>query len=745
MDRTKGATRAQWLHFADTLALVPALVPVVADVHATIASSSKLRPEQLGKIPSRYNGSGLVAGFGKWTQLSPSESDVGAWSRHGGYSIGVQGRSDGLSAIDVDIADGQAAADVRAFLEGWWMAPLPVRWRQNAHKFLIPFRASASVSKRIIKTKAGNLEILGDGQHWVACGTHPSGVLYQWDYAGEAALPTLATIPTLTIADVDELTEALTMRFGTEQAIRIKASKSKAMVAARIVTADPVAKYLSEEGWVTATRADGAMDIRCPFEDGHSTGVTGDTSTIYYPAHTGGYVLGHFKCLHGSCGARTDNDFLNACGYTVSQFGELINEEQGDEEIKALGDQMAEFLALNLPRNKSYKLIPSLDALSAVLSRPLMTGTDIRFDAFKTLPIVTKASDGPRPMADADPIILCRTLERKPFNFAAIPENNMRRALLAHFHENKFDSGHAWLAGLPAWDGVPRVERFAATYLASEDTPYTRAASRYLWTSMVARTAADEHGVKVDMILVLIGTQGAGKSTAVKMIAPVPAQHTELDLALPEIERSRLIQGMTVIEIPEMIGFAKREQIELKAWVTKTHDKWTPKYIEQAITVARRGIFIGTSNEKEFLTDTTGERRWLPVMVGANINTDGIARDRLQLWAEAFDLFTLFGIDFKEAEQRAREVHSKHKVTDIWDDAISAYLAGGDIAMNTDEGAVAATTPAEVLMGALGKSVGQLTRSDEMRVAKVLSRLGFVRDAEKSTRAGVRVRLWRKV
>ena len=78
---------------------------------------------------------------------------------------------------------------------------------------------------------------------------------------------------------------------------------------------DPIAQRLGEMGLVKSVGADGRLNIECPFSAEHTDGKSSDTSTTYFPAHTGGYAQGHFKCLHGHCAERTRFAFLDAIGY----------------------------------------------------------------------------------------------------------------------------------------------------------------------------------------------------------------------------------------------------------------------------------------------------------------------------------------------------------------------------------------------------------------------------------------------
>jgi len=63
------------------------------------------------------------------------------------------------------------------------------------------------------------------------------------------------------------------------------------------------------------------VDITCPFAVDHTTpGGPGDT--VYWPPHTGGFLQGHFHCLHAHCVQRTDAEFLAALGRPGGADGE---------------------------------------------------------------------------------------------------------------------------------------------------------------------------------------------------------------------------------------------------------------------------------------------------------------------------------------------------------------------------------------------------------------------------------------
>ena len=80
-----------------------------------------------------------------------------------------------------------------------------------------------------------------------------------------------------------------------------------------VAAEDPIAQALYDRSLVKSQRREGGLNIECPYSDEH-TSVSGETSTVYYPPNTGGYAVGHFKCLHASCVGRTRGQFLARLG-----------------------------------------------------------------------------------------------------------------------------------------------------------------------------------------------------------------------------------------------------------------------------------------------------------------------------------------------------------------------------------------------------------------------------------------------
>lgn len=307
-----GALTAEWNHFADSLSLSVDLLPVVSNPSATISPKSVLK--SLGKTPSRYNSQHCVVGIPEWAQHQATMTDVLTWQREPDYGICLQTRR--VRAIDVDIDDADSVGLVRSVLA---QHHLPERFRSDSSRILLLVDVTDCAPRRPIVTSHGKIECLTTGRQCVVAGQHPKGARYQW----RDGLP--ATIPTLTTQEFDELWETLKL-FSVEPDEQEREVKERSAQLIDAKDNDPVAQHLNTEGWVEAVGRHGELHIRCPFEDGHTTGAAGDTSTTYFLAHTHGYAQGHFVCKHASCFGRSDTDFERGVGYDPWTFGPVSDE-----------------------------------------------------------------------------------------------------------------------------------------------------------------------------------------------------------------------------------------------------------------------------------------------------------------------------------------------------------------------------------------------------------------------------------
>lgn len=377
-------------------------------------------------------------------------------------------------------------------------------------------------------------------------------------------------------------------------------------------------------------------------------------------------------------------------------------------------------------RRDNGKIIVNRSNLLLALTRSELCGMGIALDAFTGGNVVDVRGVGAwRAFTDADYTKLALRLEQGGNGFTSIPSQLLREVVNYVASERSVDSAEIWLNGLQ-WDGVCRLESVLPHYFGTEDSPYTRAVGRYMFTALAGRVL--EAGIQADMVVAVVGAQGLKKSSTVAAIAPLPEAFMELDLGESDADLSRKMRGKLVIELGELVGMRRKQKEELKAFITRKHERWIPKYMEHEKVFARRNIFIATTNSEQFLDDETGNRRWLPVKCGA-CDPNAMARDRDQLWAEGAARFRLGGIDWQDAQRLAESEHEHYLDRDDLADDVLKYLNTSTVDLDGapslspfDRGRV---TIAEVLMYCQRHSFPQRPPLTGKRVQKILRQLGW--------------------
>jgi predicted P-loop ATPase len=194
---------------------------------------------------------------------------------------------------------------------------------------------------------------------------------------------------------------------------------------------------------------------------------------------------------------------------------------------------------------------------------------------------------------------------------------------------------------LPPWDLVPRAETVFIDYLGAEDNPYVRAVTRKTLCAAVQRVKYP--GIKFDHMLVLDGNQGIGKST---LLYKLGGAWFSDSLSLSDLVDSKTaaekLQGQWLLEISELEGMNKADVNRVKAFISRQDDKYRAAYGRRVTPHPRQCVIIGTINpDKGYLRDTTGNRRFWPIVLSGNGAkkswqlTDGEVK---QIWAEVLVL-----------------------------------------------------------------------------------------------------------
>lgn len=169
-----------------------------------------------------------------------------------------------------------------------------------------------------------------------------------------------------------------------------------------------------------------------------------------------------------------------------------------------------------------------------------------------------------------------------------------------------------YLKALPAWDGTQRLDRVLVDYLGARDTPYTRGVTRKTMVAAIRR--AYHPGCKHDTMLVLSGDQGLGKSELVRRLANgwFTDQLGISDMADPK-KAAEITAGNWFVEVAELVGMNKTETNAVKGFITTQVDRYRAAYAADAEDRPRGFVLIGTTNDDEYLRDSTGNRRFWPV------------------------------------------------------------------------------------------------------------------------------------
>ena len=697
-----GASKNDWLHFDIALGLSSDLLPVVSNPNVEISKNSTLK--NVGKTPSIYNREGYVVGLTRWTDRVTTSTQINKWSNVSDYGICIQTRN--VRAIDVDVSDPELAKRIHEYITRTTGIAFPCRIRANSSKFLLMFYMPGDFTKQVITLDDNNiLEFLANGQQFIAVGTHPSGERYDW----VGGLP--YDIPSLSVDMFTTLWESLATEFNGVIVNR-SINKNRDLSKNEGIKSDDITEFLDSHWTVHGIGDAGERYILCPFADSH-TSESNETATAYFPAGTGGFDQGHFRCLHAHCSDRDDGDFLNAIGYNA-QFFEILPPLAHDIPLPAF------------KRDKNGKIEATINNVYLAVQRPDICQIKIQFDQFRDEIMYTHVDSNQwQTFTDADYSRLRIGLENG--GFKPIGREMIRDVVLLIADENPFDSATEWLSGLE-WDGVPRVKNFLTQFFNAEQNEYTEAVSLYLWTALAGRVL--KPGTKADMVPILVGEQGCGKSTGVAALSPSPDYFCEISFAERDDDLARKMRGRLVGEIGELRGLHTKELETIKAFITRTHENWVPKYREFATQFPRRLVFVGTTNQDEFLSDDTGNRRFLPVRV-SDVDVAGIKSHRGQLWAEAKQMFLDSGIRFHEAERLAEREHDQYMIRDAWVEAVNKWLNEPDILTNEKPIDKKYLTTSEVLKWAIGLDTKNISRREELRISKTLQSLGYTKTVAK--------------
>ena len=335
--------------------------------------------------------------------------------------------------------------------------------------------------------------------------------------------------------------------------------------------------------------------------------------------------------------------------------------------------------------------------------------------------------------SDADSVHLVEWLSRE--HNLQVPPKTVHECVMLIASEESFSPPARWLATLN-WDRVPRVNKWLHAYLGCEDCTYTSQLSVYLLVALVRR--ALDPGHKIDQMIVLEGDQGVGKSTALRtLIGAEWFNDSPLDIASKD--GAIQLQGTWLYEISELESFSKRELTTIKAYLSRQHDRFRRPYGKFVSTFKRQTVFVGTTNQSHYLVDETGNRRFLPIAVGA-IDLESLERDRAQLFAEALALAAderNGWLSYVQQTDDVRAAQDNRLETDPWEDDVLTKAL--DLS-----GVVGRPVQAGQILKEMDVPVSQITQTASNRVGRILRMNGWRRGSHRDPIGGKVVKGYRE-
>jgi predicted P-loop ATPase len=272
----------------------------------------------------------------------------------------------------------------------------------------------------------------------------------------------------------------------------------------------------------------------------------------------------------------------------------------------------------------------------------------------------------------------------------------------------------SWL-NKSVWDGVPRMDEWLVRACGGEDNKLNREIGRRWLIQCIAR--AMEPGCKADCVLILVGPQGARKSTTFRILGS-PEYFCDTPMDIGSSNAYMQIHRAWIYEVAELDSIRRARNSSTKAFLSAQEDTFRLPYARQTVTLKRHTVFCGTTNKAEFITDETGSRRYWPIQVG-KMDTDWTEHNRSQLWSEAVVAYKNGEKWYleNETQEELNKQSSDFRQFDPWHEIVERYIRANGLNMSTTD----------LMEQGLKLEKYQMTRASEMRVGDIMRQLGFDR------------------
>ncbi len=235
-------------------------------------------------------------------------------------------------------------------------------------------------------------------------------------------------------------------------------------------------------------------------------------------------------------------------------------------------------------------------------------------------------------------------------------------------------------------------------------------------TLIAAVARAFDPGCKHDEALILQGPQDYGKSSFFRILAS-QGWFDDSFASVSDKDEKLKLHGAWIVEWAELETIFRRRDISsTKAFLSCQNDRLRPPYGRAVVQMKRQSIIVGSTNEDEFLSDSTGNRRFWVVPVRKKIDQRLVEQERDRIWAAAVAMYKRGDRwDLSDAEKKdSAAIAAEFQTRDPWFDLVSDYVRSREIVSARD-----------ILDDALKIESGRQDQGQLIRVAKILRESGW--------------------
>ena len=226
------------------------------------------------------------------------------------------------------------------------------------------------------------------------------------------------------------------------------------------------------------------------------------------------------------------------------------------------------------------------------------------------------------------------------------------------------------------WDGRKRINQMLQVYLGAEDIDLVSKIAE-MWLVGAVAKVYDPYA-KFDYVLDLVGGQGVGKTSLLQKLGG--DWYTDAVTDFANKDNYDIMLKALIVNDDEMVASNRMSFAETKAFISKTSLRFRKPYMKRTEEFAKNFVLARTTNQKEYLKDKTGERRFLSVMADTSkqkkhpmeIEPETIE----QIWGEAVTIYKA-GADLmfdKETEERLEIYREKFMYRDEVELQVLEYL-----------------------------------------------------------------------